>query len=161
MSEAKVLVRRARPEDMDTLMGLAKSFHYAARAKRFINFEDNVKGWEHWLTRCMTEKGFCVLLLEEKEGGDIPGFVSGMISPIYFAPFDTLLAYETGLWVNQEKRGKGYGKVLIAAFSGWAKKLGCSHVIFASNRGFGWKKVAKLYRAMGFVKEDETFIRRL
>jgi GNAT superfamily N-acetyltransferase len=144
-------VRPARVEDMPIILQLIRDLATYERAP------DEVVATEEQLVDVLFgERPVAEVLLAFEEESPV-GFA------VYFYNFSTWLGrpglYLEDLFVNPEKRGKGYGRALLVELAKIARDRGCGRMEWAV---LNWNDPAiKFYRALGAKPMDEWTVFRL
>jgi GNAT superfamily N-acetyltransferase len=144
-------IRPACVEDVPVILYLIRDLATYERAP------DEVTATEEQLVDVLFgEKPAAEVLLAFEEGSPV-GFA------VYFFNFSTWLGrpglYLEDLFVKPEKRGKGYGRVLLVELAKIARDRGCGRMEWAV---LEWNEPAiKFYRALGAKPMDEWTVFRL
>ena len=144
-------IRPARVEDVPDILGLIRELATYERAPNEVTATE-----EQLVDVLFSEKPVAeVLLAFEKETP--VGFA------LFFYNFSTWLGrpglYLEDLFVNPEKRGKGYGRALLVDLAKIAYDRGCGRMEWAV---LDWNEPAiKFYRALGAKPMDEWTVFRL
>jgi len=132
-------MRPARVEDVPIILELIRDLAAYERAP------DEVTATEEQLVDVLFGERPAAEVLLAFEGKSAVGFA------VYFYNFSTWLArpglYLEYLFVNPEKRGKGYGRALLVELAKIARDRGCGRMEWAV---LNWNEPAiKFYRALG------------
>lgn len=95
------------------------------------------------------------VLVAERVGGGLAGFVELAIRPSAEGCETQDVAYLEGWWVDEDVRRHGVGRALVDAAVAWAKEQGCTE--FASDTEFDNVVSAAAHEACGF--EDVGLVR--
>lgn len=111
-----MLVRRATTADIDWLLGELKQFaDFLGTSKKLYSSDDEYSK--------KTLTGFIerhLLLVAEKPGVGLVGFIAGYVTPHLFNPDVKVLA-ECWWWVTPEHRKTRAGLMLLDAYTEWGK----------------------------------------
>ena len=144
-------IRPARVEDVRVILQLIRDLATYERAP------DEVIATEEQLVDVLFgEKPVAEVLLAFEEESPV-GFA------VYFYSFSTWLGrpglYLEDLFVNPEKRGKGYGRALLVELAKIARDRGCGRMEWAV---LNWNEPAiKFYQAIGAKPMNEWTVFRL
>ena len=72
-----------------------------------------------------------------------------------------LIAQELFWWVTEDHRGTSAGIRLLFALEKQAKQMGAKKLIMACLDGLDGKRVAKMYGKLGYVPQDQNFVKDL
>jgi GNAT superfamily N-acetyltransferase len=141
----------ARVEDVPIILSLIRDLATYERAP------DEVSATEEQLVDVLFGERPAAEVLLAFEGKTPVGFA------VYFYNFSTWLGrsglYLEDLFVNPEKRGKGYGRALLVELAKIARDRGCGRMEWAV---LNWNEPAiKFYRALGAKPMDEWTVFRL
>jgi GNAT superfamily N-acetyltransferase len=144
-------IRPARVEDVPIILELIRDFATYERAP------NEVTATEEQLADVLFGKRPTAEVLLAFEGKSPVGFA------VFFHNFSTWLGrpglYLEDLFVKPEKRGKGYGRALLAELAKIAQDRGCGRMEWAV---LDWNEPAiKFYRALGAKPMDEWTVFRL
>jgi GNAT superfamily N-acetyltransferase len=144
-------IRPARVEDVPVILQLIRDLATYERAP------DEVTATEEQLVDVLFGERPAAEVLLAFEGKSPVGFA------VYFYNFSTWLGrpglYLEDLFVNPEKRGKGYGRALLVELAKIARDRGCGRMEWAV---LNWNEPAiKFYRALGAKPMDEWTVFRL
>ncbi|HIW87950.1 MAG TPA: GNAT family N-acetyltransferase [Candidatus Onthomorpha intestinigallinarum] len=143
-------IRKAVIEDCSAILGLIKDLALYEKAP------DEVEATEETLVQSIfVRKEAEVVLLEE--GNEVLGFA------LYFFNFSTWKGraglYLEDLFVREQYRGKGYGKMLLSYLATIAKEKGCPRFEWIV---LDWNTPSiDFYKAMGAVPLDTWTVFRL
>ncbi len=116
MNETRV--RRARPEDSGHLAALSTQLGYPMSAADA----------SERLDRLSSHPDHAILVAEE--AGTVAGWIQVSLPRIFETPASAEIA---GLIVDEGRRGRGIGRMLVAAAVEWARSEGCRAVRVRSN----------------------------
>jgi len=144
-------IRPARVEDVPVILQLVRDLATYERAP------DEVTATEEQLIDVLFGERPAAETLLAFEGKSPAGFA------VYFYNFSTWLGrpglYLEDLFVNPDKRGKGYGRALLVELAKIARDRGCGRMEWAV---LNWNEPAiKFYRALGAKPMDEWTVFRL
>jgi GNAT superfamily N-acetyltransferase len=144
-------IRPARVEDVPVILQLIRDLATYERAP------DEVTATEEQLVDVLFGERSAAEVLLAFEGKSPVGFA------VYFYNFSTWLGrpglYLEDLFVNPEKRGKGYGRALLVELAKIARDRGCGRMEWAV---LNWNEPAiKFYRTLGAKPMDEWTVFRL
>jgi GNAT superfamily N-acetyltransferase len=144
-------IRPARVEDVPVLLELIRDLATYERAP------DEVTATEEQLVDVLFGERPAAEVLLAFEGQLPVGFA------VYFYNFSTWLGrpglYLEDLFVNPEKRGKGYGRALLVALAKIARDRGCGRLEWAV---LNWNEPAiKFYHSLGAKPMHEWTVFRL
>src|ERR671931_1188571 len=144
-------IRPARVEDVPTILGLIRDLATYERAP------NEVTATEEQLVDVLFGERPAAEVLLAFEGESPVGFA------VFFYNFSTWLGrpglYLEDLFVNPDKRGKGYGRALLVELAKIARDRGCGRMEWAV---LDWNEPAiKFYRKLGARSMDEWTVYRL
>jgi GNAT superfamily N-acetyltransferase len=144
-------IRPASVQDVPVILQLIRDLATYERAP------DQVSATEEQLADVLFGKRPAAEVLLAFEGKSPVGFA------VYFYNFSTWLGrpglYLEDLFVNPDKRGKGYGRALLVELAKIARDRGCGRMEWAV---LNWNEPAiKFYRALGAKPMDEWTVFRL
>lgn len=148
MSGAEVRIRRAGPDDVESIVEL-NTFLFredSGRRDPFMNQEwPTEEGLEYFAGFLARERGVC--LLAESGGGEVVGYLAGYVAagsslrPVEVAELESM-------YVVEGYRSLGVGAKLVGEFLRWAGARGAeraSVTAYAANEG-----AVRFYEGMGF-----------
>ncbi|MEW6681061.1 MAG: aminoglycoside 6'-N-acetyltransferase [bacterium] len=100
------------------------------------------------------DRFFAVSLREPKtvlvadEDGVLKGFIELSIRAYAEGCVTDRITYLEGLYVEEEARGQGIGRALVAAAEDWARSKGC--IEFASDAELDNEVSARIHKSLGF-----------
>ena len=138
------MLRPATEKDIPQINELARAMHAESQYRKF-NF--NAERFT----------AFCIWLLESPDrllqvyerNGVIIGAISGVVIDHYFS--DAKAAFEFGLYVLPEHRGRLAGYQLAKYYVAWAKSRGAGHVDMTITTGITESQTGKMYQQLGFA----------
>ena len=144
-------IRPARVEDVPIILQLIRDLATYERAP-----DEVIATEEQLIDVLFGEKPVAEVLLAFEEESPV-GFA------VYFYSFSTWLGrpglYLEDLFVNPEKRGKGYGRALLVELAKIARDRGCGRMEWAV---LNWNEPAiKFYQALGAKPMNEWTVFRL
>jgi len=144
-------IRAATVKDVPVILQLIRDLATYERAS------DEVTATEEQLSNVLFGDQRVAEVLLAFEGQSAVGFA------VYFYNFSTWLGraglYLEDLFVNPDKRGKGYGRALLVELAKFARDRGCGRMEWAV---LNWNEPAiKFYRALGAKPMDEWTVFRL
>jgi GNAT superfamily N-acetyltransferase len=144
-------IRAARVEDVPVILQLIRDLATYERAP------DEVTATEEQLVHVLFGERPAAEVLLAFESDSPVGFA------VYFYNFSTWLGraglYLEDLFVNPDKRGKGYGRALLIQLAKIARDQGCGRMEWAV---LNWNESAiKFYQALGAKPMDEWTVFRL
>lgn len=144
-------IRAARVEDVPVILQLIRDLATYERAP------DEVTATEEQLVHVLFGERPAAEVLLAFESDSAVGFA------VYFYNFSTWLGraglYLEDLFVNPDKRGKGYGRALLIHLAKIARDRGCGRMEWAV---LNWNESAiKFYQALGAKPMDEWTVFRL
>ncbi len=144
-------IRTARVEDVPIILQLIRDLATYERAP------NEVTATEEQLVDVLFGERSAAEVLLAFEGKSPVGFA------VYFYNFSTWLGrpglYLEDLFVNPEKRGKGYGRALLVELAKIARDRGCGRMEWAV---LNWNEPAiKFYRTLGAKPMNEWTVFRL
>lgn len=146
-----VTIRSGEPADVPVIAELIRGL------ARYEKLDDQVSMTEDKLTQALFgERRYAETLLAE-DGGEAVGFA------LFFHNFSTFLAkpgiYLEDLFVSQEHRGKGIGRLLLERLARLAVDRGCGRLEWAV---LDWNVEAiKFYERLGARPNSEWIVYRL
>jgi len=135
-------IRRAESGDLDDVAGLA-----AALA---MSFEFSAASFRENYPALLAEDGACLLLAVD--GDQSAGYLLGFRHLSFYA--NGPVGWVEEVVVRDQDRGRGIGRVLMAAFERWATAEDCALVALATRRA------APFYRALGY-QESAAYFRKM
>ena len=144
-------IRPAQVEDVPVILQLIRDLATYERAS------DDVTATEEQLVHVLFGERPAAEVLLAFESDSAVGFA------VYFYNFSTWLGraglYLEDLFVNPDKRGKGYGRALLIQLAKIARDQGCGRMEWAV---LNWNESAiKFYQALGAKPMDEWTVFRL
>ncbi len=143
MRKGHIKVRKARDSDIDVLRVLSEQLGYPTTRENFR---------KQFST--LSQEDYHIILVAETKGHGVVGWVH--VLPRVLLIFEPL-AEIGGLVVDKKIRGKGIGRVLLAAAEKWAKSKGYPAIVvrsnivrqgahdFYSNVGYTHMKTSRIY----------------
>jgi GNAT superfamily N-acetyltransferase len=135
-------VRPAEAGDLeavaDLAAGLAQSFTF------------DVSRFRRSYPALLAEDGACLLLAAD--GTERLGYLLGFRHLTFYA--NGPVAWVEEVFVRDQYRGLGVGRVLMSAFEQWAARRGCARVVLSTRRA------ASFYRALGY-EESAVYLRKV
>jgi GNAT superfamily N-acetyltransferase len=142
MSTARYQVRLADADDAeavaDLAAGLARSFAFS-RSRFRVSYP-----------ALLAADGACLLLAVD--GPQRLGYLLGFEHLTFYA--NGPVAWVEEVFVRDQDRGRGVGRVLMSAFEQWAAARDCALVALATRRA------APFYRALGY-EESAVYLRKV
>jgi GNAT superfamily N-acetyltransferase len=142
MSTAQCQVRLADADDAeavaDLAAGLARSFAFS-RSRFRVSYP-----------ALLAADGACLLLAVD--GPQRLGYLLGFEHLTFYA--NGPVAWVEEVFVRDQDRGRGVGRVLMSAFEQWAAARDCALVALATRRA------APFYRALGY-EESAVYLRKV
>jgi GNAT superfamily N-acetyltransferase len=150
-TSAEFAIRPARVEDVPVILELIRDLATYERAPNEVTATE-----EQLVDVLFGERPAAEVLLAFEEKSPV-GFA------VFFYNFSTWLGrpglYLEDLFVEPEKRGKGYGRALLVELARIARDRGCGRMEWAV---LDWNEPAiKFYRALGAKPMDEWTVFRL
>jgi GNAT superfamily N-acetyltransferase len=134
-------IRRATSADVDAVAGLA-----AALA---MSFAFSAEQFSRHYPALLADEGACLLLAV----GERPvGYLLGFRHLTFYA--NGPVGWVEEIVVDDRRRGRGIGRILMGAFEQWAVAQGCALVALATRRA------APFYRALGY-EESAVYFRKV
>lgn len=147
--ENKFELREARREEVPIILEYIKKLaHYEKLSDRVFATEDSL---DHWLFERKIGK-----VLFPEENGEIVGFV------LYFYNFSTFEGragiYIEDVYIDEDKRGRGYGKYIFKYVAETAIREGCTRIEFVC---LDWNESSiRFYEKLGaFTMSDWSTFR--
>jgi GNAT superfamily N-acetyltransferase len=142
VSRARCQVRLADAADAETVAdlaaGLAQSFAFS-RSSFLLSYP-----------ALLAADGACLLLAVD--GPERLGYLLGFEHLTFYA--NGPVAWVEEVFVRDQDRGRGVGRVLMSAFEQWAAARDCRLVALATRRA------APFYRALGY-EESAVYLRKV
>lgn len=135
-------VRIAEPKDAEILLALASSFatSFVVDPEAFrLSFAELLSCPEVYLAVAETDKA-------------VVGYILGFSHPTFYA--NGHVAWVEEIFVREDCRKKGIGKLLLDSFERWSEEKGCRLVALATRRA------ADFYKALGY-EESAVYFRKL
>lgn len=111
-------LRRARPDDLDTILALIHGLAEYEREPDAVKLDR-----DEFARHLFGERPYAEVILAETDAGEVAGFA------LFFHNFSTWAGkpglYLEDLFVKPEHRGHGYGKALLAELARVAVERGC------------------------------------
>ena len=114
-----------------------------------INVETVKKNWTGFI-----QSGMASIFIIEEES-EIVGIISGVSFPDPLS--GRIIAQEIFWYVDESCRYKGYGRVLINVFEGWAKLKGATAIRLAHLVDLRAKENQSLYEGLGYSVAEVTY----
>ena len=112
---SKILIREATINDSDEIANLAKE----------IWKNNSISELKKEFTESMASVKACIYVFEDKDKR-IKGFAQCNLRYDYVeGTKSSPVGFLEGIFITEEYRGKGIGKVLLSAAQSWAKENGC------------------------------------
>ena len=145
------MIRAAQPDDLSTVLSLLRDLAEYEKLTHEVVFDEEEFGRYLFGERPMVD-----VLLAECEG-DAVGFA------LFYYDFSTFMGkpglYLEDIFVQQEHRGHGHGKALIAAVAATAVERGCARMKWSV---LDWNEPSiKFYRSLGAEPMEEWTVWRL
>lgn len=133
------LIRPARPEDLDAMVGLLQSL-FAIE----VDFAADASRQRRGLQLLLEDRRACLLVAEA--GGNVAGMCSGqlMVSTAEGGP--SLLVED--VVVDEKRRGQGLGRLLMEAVSAWGVGRGATRLQLLADRNNA--PALAFYRSLGW-----------
>lgn len=144
-------IRNGNQDDVPLILNFIRAL------ARYEKLEDRVVATEDLLRSTLFgQPRFAEVLIAEEDGGPV-GFA------LFFHNYSTFLAqpgiYLEDLFVDPEKRGRGYGKALLSRLAQIARERNCGRVEWAV---LNWNAPAiDFYRSLGAVPLDDWIVFRV
>lgn len=137
------VVRIATAADREAIWPLARELatSYVPTAEAFAASFDQV-----------LDASEAVVLVAEMEGA-VVGYVFVCVHPTFFA--NGPVGWVEELMVAEGYRGRGVGRLLMAAAEHWARPRGAAYV------GLATRRAAEFYRAIGYAESADFFKKEL
>ena len=152
-----VVIQRARYEDLDTMVEMARKLCAAARCERWWAMSDSdvralIEQGVHWSNPICSLVAFV---------DDVP--VGCIVGAMRFNPMNNAVrfAQEIIMWVDSSQRGQGIGRKLVEAFVAWAKERGVDLVAVGYTHGCTDESVTGICDKLGFEPLETNYVRRL
>jgi GNAT superfamily N-acetyltransferase len=147
----RAMVRKARPDDLGTVLGLLRELADYEKLTHEVTFDDEEFGRYMFGERPMVD-----VLLAECAGESV-GFA------LFYYDFSTFMGkpgiYLEDIFVRPEHRGHGHGKALVAGVAAEAIERGCARMKWSV---LDWNEPAiNFYRALGAEPMDEWTVWRI
>jgi len=136
------MIREALMHDVPHLLPIAREFHAESRHRVFPFSEEKVT---RIFTGCIGGPGGIAYVAEH--GGETIGFAVGEICP--HPMFDTLMAFEYGIYVLPAHRGRMHGFSLMRAYVQAARARGVSDINAGITTAISPERTARLYERIG------------
>lgn len=137
------VVRPARSEDQSSLFVLTSQFPTPTPSSREV--------FIRLLTAKLQDPDACVLVSDY--AGELVGYVSGSARSAFYV--GGMTAWVDEILVLPDRRGKGVGRSLMAAFEAWASRRHCRSVALATHGA------AQFYERLGYATAAGYFKRYL
>lgn len=106
--------------------------------------------------RIYIESDLCALLVAEKDGGEISGFIAGHVFPLIHeaGSVGRIMAFVIG----SESQAGGVGTALLEMLEAWFKENNCLR--FEVTSGDHRDEAHRFYQAKGYVEDKRRFIKQ-
>ena len=157
-STAKIVLRPIEPSDLPHVLSKTRPAYAADRANAdHISLEEAAEFAEKQLTQILPRgaetPGHHFAWIVAVEPSERVGFVW------YFADGQRGEAFIYDLWIDEDRRRRGYASAALSAIDDEVRQLGCERIglnVFATNPG-----AAALYRKCGFQAVTQYMNKRL
>lgn len=144
----EVRVRAARPGDRSAALRLASRLAEGVAAWRdAAAVERVVTGWVDARFAHLDGDEAAVFVAEDE--GKVVGFAAVEVRPHWAGDRD---AYLGELVVDRNAEGRGVGRAMVEAVSGWADNEGLAHLTL--DTGAANARARRFYGSLGFAEED-------
>lgn len=137
--------RRARPDDLSSIMVLAKEMH-AETSFRTLSFNDAKAATE--VLSCILNPNMLVVVGEKD--GKILGIIAAHLDKPYFS--EDLVVYDHIWYVGKEGRGSMVGPRLLKHVAEWARLCGAKAVFVTLGSDVSQDRVGKLVERLGYSR---------
>jgi len=147
-------LRAATQDDVQAMVALGRSVHAESR---FANLPYDDGKLSRALVRLveLQERGsHCVLLVENREGALIGGFI-GALESYFFT--SAVSANSILIWVDRAYRGSAAALRLIGAFRDWAKGKGAIEVCVLVASGVTIGRTDRFLQRLGFCQTGGNY----
>ena len=149
-----MIIRAGQLIDLERCLDMAENFYEVAGYKEDIPLcRDSCR---EFMEFAMSQGLLFVAALE----GSVVGFVLGIASP-YIMNKNYLAGAELAWWVEPEYRKGSTGIKLLKAIEKSAKDLGIKMWSMMSLESVEPEKMERLYKALGYVPAERTYVRVL
>lgn len=149
------MLRIADGNDIPELKRMALNFKAHSPYKDFPVDEDKIQEFLGKIIEAAPKDAIILMAIVD----DKPvGMLVGLSAEFIFSR--DKYASELAWWVDPEFRGSA-GKELQEAFAYWAKKVGCKYLSMALLENEDAKKIKKIYKKLGLVPAEQTWIREI
>lgn len=142
-------IRKATLSDLEIITNLRKwlaTFEAALNDK--ISLENTKKSYyKAEIAKELCLDNYAYFLLFDEENAKIGGYICGYTKIDDWWKYEKMAAVH-GLWVDENLRGNGFGKALMAEFEKWAKSQNVNAItieVLPENTN-----AVNLYRALGY-----------
>lgn len=150
------MIRKAVPEDLDTLIQMGERFFAYSRFANVVAFDrETVRASLDALIGSDTS-----LVLVAVVDGQIIGGIAGTLAPLWFAP-GMLSATEFAWWIDEAHRGGVSAVRLLRAFEQWAKTRGAAVVSMSDLVIDGQTPAGSLFDRLGYVVVERSHVKRI
>jgi len=143
-----IVIRKARPEDLPAIQDLNyKLFLYDKDRDPDLNFEwpYQNEGKDYFLKRINENPGICFVA---ESSNKIVGYAAGRVNEAIDSTETVLRSELENIYVDEEARSRGAGKMLVQNLAEWAKSMNAHSMVvtaYAGNSG-----AIKFYEESGF-----------
>jgi len=144
------MIRQAEIKDLPELYRMIDLFHEATGPKAIGKMDYD--SMEHTFKVLIDEN---ILLTDGKSG------MLGILVYKLFYNHSIKVAQEIFWWVDEDKRGKGFGLELLKEAEKKVKEMGAKALFMLKVKGLGDERLDALYKALGYIEQETTYRRDL
>lgn len=145
-----MIIRDAQPEDFNDLERLGRDFAKAA------GLPDVDKDTLDFTLGNLLENG----IFKVAVNGSVIGCAGALVFPQWWNASE-IVAQELFWFVDKDHRGTSAGIRLLKALEKSAKEKGAKKLMMICLHDLDGEKVAKMYSKLGYVPQEQTYIRKL
>lgn len=149
------MIRPAELRDVPTLVRMGIKFHSDVNLSPFFSL--NPDHLAKRLRQMLRSSNTRLVALELDS--DVQGVAGFTINGSFFTD-EAKVAQELFYWINPGYRGT-YGKELLRALEATAVSEGCTHIAMIALETSDPERMDKIYRAVGYLPVERTYLKLL
>lgn len=139
-------IRPATIDDLPYIINLAADMHAESRYRN-LTFRADRLGH---LAAMMIGDDDGLVLVAEHQGDIVGGMIAQVMRNHWFA--GEPVAYEYGVFIQPEHRGRMMGVTMVKRFVAWAEEKGAAMIDLAITTGITAPRTGAIYEKLGFAK---------